>query len=146
MFTENKIKLPDNHRRSLSVTAHHVEKSIDDIEELFTNKRKDKLTEKIVKSLNDEIRGKILELLSLIRIKNETMFHELGLNTYNSFEDRIVRANIGLIWTILCDSTPEALEGYGNLSEQQAELIRMHVGNQLEIVNEIQSVIKKVKV
>ncbi|MFZ0456489.1 MAG: hypothetical protein WCE54_19675 [Ignavibacteriaceae bacterium] len=142
MIKENKVKLPDNHRRSLSVTAHHIENSIDIIEKLFKNKSKDKLTEKIVYSLNDEIKNKILELLSLIRIKNETMFYELELNVYNSYEERIVRSNIGHIWALLCDSTPESLKGYGEISSQQAESIKLHVNSLLETVDEIQSIIK----
>lgn len=140
MLTENKTVLPENHRRSLSVTSHHIEKSIDGIEELLTNKRSNKLTEKLIRSLNDEIREKILELTRLIRIKNETMFNELDLNSYNSFEDRILRANISHIWTLLCDSTPEALKGYGTLSKQQADLVSLHVNGLLETIDKIQSI------
>lgn len=137
MFEENKIKLPDNHRRSLSVTAHHIENSVDNIEEFLTNKRKNKLRNKLVRSLDDEIRQKILELISLVKIKNGKMFNELGLVAYNNFEERIVRSNIGHIWTLLCDNTPEALKGYGDLSEQQAELVRFHINSLLESVDEI---------
>lgn len=142
MFTKDKIKISDNHKRSLSVTSHHIENSIDTVEDLLTGKRKNKITEKIIYSLNDEIKNKILELINLIRIKNETMFHELELNTYNSYEERIVSSNIGHIWTVLCDSTPESLKGYGDLSNQQADLIELHLNSILETIDEIQSLKK----
>ena len=142
MVTKNKIKLPENYRRSLSVTSHHIENSIDTVEELLKDKRKDKITDKIIYSLNDEIKNKILELIDLIRIKNEKMFNELELNTYTSFDERIVRSNIGHIWTLLCDSTPESLKGYGDISNQQAESIKFHVNSLLETIDEIQSIIK----
>ena len=141
MPTENKIKLPENHIRSLSVTAHHVENSIDDVEQLLKGNRKDKLTEKIIKSLDDEIRGKILELVNMIRIKNETMFKDLILSENTLHEDRIVRSKISHIWTLLCDSTPESLRGYGKLSPGQAELLHHHINNLLETVNELQPLI-----
>ena len=142
MVTKNKIKLPENYQRSFSVTARHIENGINAVEDLLTNKRKNKITEKIIYSLNDEIKSKILELINLIRIKNETMFYELELNTYTSFDERIVRSNIGHIWTLLCDSTPESLKGYGDISNQQADSIRLHVNSLLKTIDEIQSIIK----
>lgn len=142
MVTKNKVKLPENYQRSFSVTARHIENGINAVKDLLTNKRKNKITEKIIYSLNDEIKSKILELINLIRIKNETMFYELELKAYDSYEERIVRSNIGHIWTLLCDSTPESLKGYGDISNQQADSIRLHVNSLLKTIDEIQSIIK----
>ena len=142
MVIKNKIMLPDNYRRSLSVTARHIEKSIDSIEELLTNRRNENHTEKLIRSLTDEMKQKILELLSTAKIRNEKMFDDLELNVYTTYEERIVRSNIGHIWTLLCDSSPEALKGYGDISNQQAELIRFHVNSLLETIDAIQTIIK----
>lgn len=143
MQTDEKIVLPDNHKRSLSVTAHHLENSINDVEDLLTNKRQNTLTEKIIKNLNNIERQEILKLTKLVREKNERMFKELELNKNDLFEDRIVRSRIGHIWTLLCDSTPESLKGYGNLSEAQSKLISTYIDDLLQTVNEIQSVISR---
>ena len=96
MVIKNNIMLPDNYRRSLSVTARHIEKSIDSIEELLTNRRNENHTEKLIRSLTDEMKQKILELLSTAKIRNEKMFDDLELNVYTTYEERIVRSNIGL--------------------------------------------------
>ncbi len=141
MNPNEKVEIPDNHKRSLSVTAHHIENSVDDIEDLLTDKRHDMLTEKIIKNLNNDDRREILRLIKLVREKNEKMFSELELNENKLFEDRILRSRIGHIWTLLCDSTPEALKGYGDLSDAQAKLISVRVNDLLKTVNEIQSII-----
>ena len=141
MQHNEKIEIPGNHKRSLSVTAHHLENSINDVEDILTNKRQDTLTEKIIKNLNENERQEILKLTKLVREKNERMFKELELNKNDLFEDRIVRSRIGHIWTLLCDSTPQSLKGYGNLSEAQSKLISTHIDDLLQTVNEIQSII-----
>lgn len=141
MQTNDKVEIPANHKRSLSVTAHHIENSINDVEDLLTNKRQSTLTEKIIKNLNDNDRQEILKLTKLVREKNEKMFNDLNLNKNDLFEDRIVRSRVGHIWTILCDSTPAGMKGYGDLSEAEAKLISAHVNDLLNTVNEIQSII-----
>lgn len=141
MATENKIILGNNHKRSLSVVARHIEKSLDDIEDLLTNERRDKLTEKIITTTDENTRKKLLILTKLIREKNEQMFYDLELNAYNYYDDRILRSNISHIWTLLCDSTPEKLKNYGDLSDEQVKLINTHVNNLLETVNKMQDII-----
>jgi hypothetical protein len=143
MIKDNKIRIPANHKRSLSVTAHHIENSIDELEELLTNKRQDKVTEKVIKNVDNGERNSILQLIKKVRKQNEDMFNDLDLNSNEIYEDRIMRSRIGHIWTLLCDSTNESLKGYGETNKQQAELINKHVNSLLETVNEMQSMIQK---
>ena len=143
MYDKEKVQLRDTHRRSLSVISHHIENSLDDIEAILTGKRSDKVTEKIIKNMRDEDRNKILVLTKIVREQNEKMFIDLGLNSNEIYEDRVVRSRIGHIWTLLCDSTPEKLRGYGEATEEQGEKISAHVNEQLETVNKIQAIIFK---
>jgi hypothetical protein len=143
MSKNERIQIPANHRRSLSVTAHHIENSIDELEELLNNKRQNKVTEKIIKNVNSNERNKILHLINRVRKQNEEMFYDLDLNSNQVYEDRILRSRIGHIWTLLCDSTPKSLRGYGETNELQSELIDKHVNNLLKTINEIQSIIFK---
>ena len=145
MSKSERMRIPANHRRSLSVTAHHIENSIDELEELLNNKRQNTVTEKVVKNVDSNERNRILHLINMVRKQNEEMFYELGLNSNEVYEDRILRSRIGHIWTLLCDSTPKSLRGYGETNEQQSELINKHVNNLLKTVNEIQSIILKEK-
>ena len=135
------INIPDNHKRSLSVTARHIESSIDDIEELLTKKRHDSVTEKVIANMTQEKREQILQLTKVLREKNQIMFNDLQLNGNVFYEDRIVRSRVSHIWTLLCDSTAEALKGYGDVTTEQAEIINRHVNSLLETINIIQSMI-----
>ena len=137
----NKRNIPDNHKRSLSVTAHHIENSINDIESILTNNQQDKLTEKFITNMNEEARKDILELVKIVRKQNERMFNELNLHSSNTYEDRIIRSRISHIWTLLCDSTPESLSGYGEVTDEQSKLISKNVNSLLETVNKMQAII-----
>jgi len=141
MPDKENINIPDNHKRSLSVTARHIESSIDDIEELLTKKRHDSVTEKVIANMTQEKREQILQLTKVLREKNQIMFNDLQLNGNVFYEDRIVRSRVSHIWTLLCDSTAEALKGYGDVTTEQAEIINRHVNSLLETINIIQSII-----
>lgn len=141
MPDKENINIPDNHKRSLSVTARHIESSIDDIEELLTKKRHDSVTEKVIANMTQEKREQILQLTKVLREKNQIMFNDLQLNGNVFYEDRIVRSRVSHIWTLLCDSTAEALKGYGDVTTEQAEIINRHVNSLLETINIIQSMI-----
>ena len=141
MSKNDKISITANHKRSLSVTSHHIENSINDIESILTNHQQDKLTEKFITNMDEEARKDILELVKIVRKQNERMFNELNLHSSNTYEDRIIRSRISHIWTLLCDSTPESLSGYGEVTDEQSKLISKNVNSLLETVNKMQAII-----
>jgi hypothetical protein len=143
MSKNDKISITANHKRSLSVTSHHIENSINDIEKILTNNHGNNLTEKFIKNMNEETRKEILKLMGKVRRKNEKMFNELKLHSSKAYEDRIIRSRISHMWTLLCDSTPESLSGYGEVTEEQGKLISKHVNSLLETINKIQEIIFK---
>ena len=81
MSKNDKISITANHKRSLSVTSHHIENSINDIEKILTNNHGNNLTEKFIKNMNEETRKEILKLMGKVRRKNEKMFNELKLHS-----------------------------------------------------------------
>lgn len=143
MSKHDMISIPANHKRSLSVTSHHIENSINDIENMLTNNQGENLTEKFIKNMKEETRKEILRLTEKVRRKNEKMFNELKLHSSKVYEDRIIRSRISHMWTLLCDSTPESLSGYGEVTEEQGKLISKHVNSLLETINKMQEIIFK---
>ncbi len=133
--------IPDNHKRSLSITARHIEKNIYDIENLLKSKSDNYLTEHIIRNVNDKNSIAILDLLKILKNKNEDFFNELQLDQNILSEKRILISKISYIWTIQCDSSARALKGYGELTEGQSNLIDRHVNGMLEIVDKIQSLL-----
>jgi hypothetical protein len=137
----DKIKIPDNHRRRLSVTSKYVESGLNEIEDLLNNDGREQITQNITRNIDKEKKKKILELTRKLRIENEKMFKEVNLSPDKLYEDRIIRGTFSYIWTILIDSTATKMKGYGELSEGESELIDSYVNVLVDIVYKIQSII-----
>jgi hypothetical protein len=143
-----KKALPDNHKRSLSVTARHIEQGIREIELLLLNNNPDNATStkesltSVIKNLNNEERASILDLIKYLKIENEKMIKDLNLPKEKLYEDRIVRGRLSHIWALLVDSTPKGLKGYGELNSNQAEVLDSYINKLLDIVYKLQAIIK----
>ncbi|HEX2869383.1 MAG TPA: hypothetical protein VHO03_20230 [Ignavibacteriales bacterium] len=127
------IDLPPNHRRSLSVTAHFIEREMNSLEQTLLS-GEDMITEKIEKSYNEPEREALIGAIRQLKELNKKMFYDLGLNETIHTEEQIVRAKAGHLWTILIDSTPKGLKGYGMLPPDQAEVLDVYVNNLLEML------------
>ena len=131
------VTLPENHRRSLSVTARMIEDSLDESEELLRSQGKGKLVEQIVPSFSQGERDRMLGAISRMRDANTEMFHRLDLEPSHRTEGQIIKAKITHMWTILVDSKSDALRGFGELPSTVAQSINSHVDNLLELLEEI---------
>ncbi len=145
MKSENKIEIPENHKRSLSVTSQHIENSIEEIEEMLNKKDEKYLTKKVFRNIDEGTKQKILELTAILREQNKKMFEALNLFPNEYFEDRIVRSRISFIWTMLYDSMPEKMRGYGKLKDDEKEAIKVHIDKLLEIIEELRVLLDKIK-
>ncbi len=137
----NKIEIPENHKRRLSVTSKFVEKGLDEIESLLTNGNGNRIAQDIITNVDDEKKKNILKLTEKLRAENEKMFKELDLTPDRLYEDRIIRGTFSYIWSILIDSTSAKMKGYGELSDDESSVIDSHVNVLIDIVQKIQSVI-----
>jgi hypothetical protein len=135
------MKIPENHKRKLSVTSKYVENGLNEIEDLLNNDGEKQITQNIIRNVDKEKKNKILELTKKLRTENEKMFKELNLNSDKLYEDRIVRGTFSYIWTILMDSTSAKMKGYGELSDDESKIIDSYVNVLVDIVYKIQSII-----
>jgi hypothetical protein len=141
MITDEKLIIPPNHKRKLSITSRYIENNINEIEDLL-NGRRNNLTEEIENNIEDAVKLKILGLIKEMREKNEKMFNEMDLTEDRLYLDRMIRSRITYIWTILYDSLSKNLTGYGDLLQNEAELVDGHIKSMLELVFKLQSIIK----
>lgn len=139
---DEKVTLPANHKRSLSVTAKHIAKGIEEIESLLLSHKPDDLIVKVVKNLEEKQRSAILGLTEVLKKENERMIKDFNLKLEKLYEDRIVRGHISHLWVILSESTSKGLRGYGALPINQAKLLDSYINNLLDIIDKMQSVIK----
>lgn len=135
------IILPDNHKRSLSVTARHIARGIDEIESLLLNSNDKNSTSKIIKNMDEEDRKSILNLLKDLKSENNLMIESFSLKPEILYEDRMVIGKISHLWVLLSDSTSKGLKRYGKLSSTQSDIVDRHINKLLNIINKIQSVL-----
>jgi hypothetical protein len=134
---KSKIKLPDNHRRGLSVTAQMVEQTLDEMEALLRSRGNGKLTSKIESTYSENDRQRLLIAISEMRQANAEMFRELNLEPSHYTEDHIITAKNTHMWTILVDSTSQGLRGFGDLSPAMIEAVDLHIKRLLRLLKEI---------
>jgi len=131
---KGKIRLPDNHRRSLSVTARMVEQTLEEMEELLRNRGEGRLTSKIEPTYSEPERARLLAAISEMRQANAEMFQTLSLEPSRYAEDHIITAKNAHLWTILVDSKSRRLKGLGELPADLARTVDVHVNRLLELL------------
>jgi len=131
------IELPPNHKRVISVTARTVEKELNELEIVLSQKKNDSNIKKIIHSFSDEERNYLLGKIGELRKLNNIMFEALNLDSAEITEAQIVKGKITYLWTVLVDSKAKALRGYGDLPENLASVLDNHINNSLEIISKL---------
>ncbi len=121
------ILLPDNHRRSLSVTAKMIEEGLDEVESKLKGFSNHKITQILETSYDLETKEKIYAIINEITAINKEMFTSLSLTPQKSYESRVVLSQAVYLWSILIDSTSKNLIRYGDLTPEECELIDGYV-------------------
>ena len=130
----SKVALSANHRRNLSATLRAIEEAIDEMEDVINSSTDEKITKTVQKDMTDEERKKIVGGVQQLRSSVNEMFFALGLERRVVSENRFLGARVTHIWSMLLDSTPEELKGYGSLPPELASLIEQHLEKMLKIV------------
>lgn len=129
--------LPDNHRRSLSVTAKMIEESLNEIESILNGNSDQKVTEIIEPSYDSDTKEKIFEVIREIKVANTQMFNELSLTPQKTYESRILQSQAVYLWVILIDCTSKNLIRYGELTLEECKLIDNYILKILALVDKL---------
>lgn len=132
-----KIQLLQNHRRSLSVTAHAVEKGLREIEVTLRTRQAENLTTKVLTTYSQEERRHLLEAVDTMRKANQEMIDHLVLEPSEFTEEQIVNAQAAHLWTILVDSKSKKLKNFGEVPKDHAEEIDRHIENLLDTLKQV---------
>lgn len=131
-----KSALPENYRRSLSVTAHTVEETLDKLESILRSNGVEKLTSRVTTSYSGDERERLLEIIAKMRKANEEFVRHFALSKTESDEAQILGASIAHLWTILIDSTSRGMRGYGSLPPHLARELNAHIERLLAVLDE----------
>ncbi len=133
----NKIELPQNYIRVLSVTAKIIEEELNDLENLLSRNPEKYFIKDIHPSLSDTEKKTLLEKIKLLRDLNNKLFSELNLEHYSLTESQVIKGKTTYLWSILSDSKSKALKGYGELTTETAKFLDERIDALLAIVEEI---------
>ncbi len=129
--------LPENHRRSLSVTAKMIEEGLDDVESKLRGSFNHKITQKLEESYDAETKETIFSIINEIKDVNKEMFYRLSLNPQKSSESRVVQSQVVYLWSILIDSTSKKLSRYGDLTPDESELVDNYILKILTLLDKL---------
>ena len=129
--------LPENHRRSLSVTAKMIEEGLDDVESKLKGSTNHKITQILEESYDSETKEKIFQVIKDIHAVNREMFTALSLTPQTSYESRVVQSQTVYLWSILVDSTSKNLSRYGDLTPEQSELVDGYISKLLSLLDKL---------
>lgn len=119
--------LPDNHRRSLSVTCRFVEKALYEIEELLANAPLPMLANHLELTYSREEKEKLLTGIHRLREQNRDMFVALDLESETVTDRQIIEAKLNHLWVVLEGSKAKHLKGYGPLPTDSARIVNHYV-------------------
>ncbi|HWO58140.1 MAG TPA: hypothetical protein VNN55_11310 [bacterium] len=111
-----------------------MEDTLDQLEDLLNRNRPDRISERVHASYTPGKRRALLEAVSALRRANEAMFQALELEPRRVDESQVVEAMRSYLWTVLEDSRPHALTGYGELSPAEQTVIERHVVAMLQLL------------
>lgn len=131
------VHLPENHRRSLSVTAHMIERSLDEMENLLRSAGGGTLTSSIERTYSDEKRQRLLAAIERMKEANAEMVRALNLVPNHYTEEQIIKARNTHLWTLLVDSKPEAMKGFGEMPRDVAAVVDSHVNKLLQLLEQL---------
>ena len=115
-------------------------KGIRELESILSNENRDTSALTIVRNLTKEQRNAILELLIILKTRNEKLINDFNLPPEQMYEDRLVRGKLSMMWVLLSDSTSKGLKGYGDIASDQSKVLDQHIESILEIIYKLQSV------
>lgn len=107
------------------------------MEELLRSHGQAGLTSKVQTMYSEEERSRVLGAIGRMREANADMVHALKLEASHYREDRVITAKRTHLWTVLVDSKPKGLRGFGELNPNAAEAVDAYVNRLLEMLEEI---------
>lgn len=119
-MNKEKIKLPENHRRSLSSALMTVEQILTDLEAALVLQSEGCSYEVIKDVYNETIRTN-LEVIAEARKKLCIIASKYDTKKYSQSLQKIINAKKNRMWEILMDMKPKKQKGFGEFPKELAK-------------------------
>ncbi len=132
----DKIKLPENHRRSLTSALVTVEQILTDLETALLHQTEGCCYE-VKKDLNDEIIRINLEVLREARSRLCYLASKYEIRKYSQSLKKIVNAKKTRVWEVLMDMRPKKQKGFGEFPPELADEYTRDIDYLLSVTEQI---------
>ncbi len=131
------LPLPPNYQRVLSSLAEIIERDVLDLLRVLEGEGESDEIVRIRRSWTPAERKEKIQKLRELLEANRKFFRDLGGKPVTYTERQVFDAKITHLWTLLNDSRPEKMKGYGALTEEQKEWIDRYIRNLLTRIDEL---------
>jgi hypothetical protein len=131
-----KIRLSENHTRSLSSTLIVVEKSLLELEDMLL-KQSDGCCNVLIKDIDDESQAKNIIAIHEAKKLICELAEKYGTSVEKISLQRVINAKRTKIWEILTDTLSGKIKGYGTFPKKYAPEYDSDINRLLEITNRI---------
>jgi hypothetical protein len=131
-----KIRLSENHTRSLSSSLIVVEKSLLELEDMLL-KQPDSCCNVLIKDIDEETLVNNLKAIQEAKIYICELAEKYGTSVEKMNLQRVINAKRTKMWEILTDSLSRKIKGYGTFPRKYAEEYDNDINRLLEIINRI---------
>lgn len=131
-----KIKLSENHKRSLSGSMYIVEKLADEFERELKYKT-DLSMLNLAENLSAEEEEKYMASIGLIKEYVAYMKKKYSLTPTKMVYSRVINARRTKMWQILCDTKSKRMRGYGKFPDELSKEYDADIDKLLSIISEI---------
>lgn len=131
-----KIKLPDNHRRSLSSSLFIVEKLLDEINQALTHPD-DGIMYKMEVDVPEYAFLSTTENIAKAKEMIEQLSSKYELSAQHSVMSRFIDSRKSKIWEILSGTNARGMKGYGPFPKEYAQEFDNDIKRLQEMVNKV---------
>jgi hypothetical protein len=130
------MELEDAHTRAIRAAAKLIERKLEEIEGWVVGKAP-LITVDYVEDVSPEERKALLEYIERTRKRLSGLIAEIEVPKEEGSLKREVRGMLNTVWILLENLSPERLERFGGLPEEEAGLLRSHIETMLREYREI---------
>ncbi len=131
------MNLSTNYLRVLSSLTEIIEREVTEILRILENPVEEGEIIRTTVSFSPEERMQKIHRLRTLLEENRKFFRALHAKPVVYPEKQIFDAKVTQLWTILRDSLPEKMKGYGTLEKTEREWISEHINRLLEIIGQL---------
>jgi len=131
----------ENHKRALTAYLYSIEKDLEIVQRTLEHDsmKSDHIFYTITRDVRQSTKADLLHAVSRMLDEIRTIKEKYQLQTENESTRRRISTTLSDIWITINEMRPKPLEGYGQVTERDEEMLNSSVSRLLTILEEMYS-------